>query len=125
MKFYNVFKNFNEGKFEKSLEYLSCMKNDDIFNKNYMKELAIINYFELKYFDLLNEQIDSYKKFLINNDMLPDTYKIQSKTFLDFIIQLFKAASDKKTDLKLFKREINEANLIYKKWFLKKLEELQ
>ncbi|MEO8666548.1 MAG: hypothetical protein ABI462_13735 [Ignavibacteria bacterium] len=125
MNFYFAFKNFHEGKFEKSLEYLSELSSDDIFNKNYIKELAIINYFELKYFDLLNEQIDSYKKFLINNEMLPDSYKIQSKIFINFVIKLFKAASGKKADLSFLKKKINnEKELLYKSWFLKKLEDL-
>ncbi len=85
-----------------------------------------MNYFELKYFDLLNEQIDSYRKFLTNNEMLPDTYKMKFKTFVDYVTKLFKAASGKKTDLHFLKRKIiNEKELLYKSWFLKQLEELK
>lgn len=126
MKFYFAFKYYHEGNFEKSLESLSDMNNEDIFNKNYIKELAIINYFELKYFDLLNEQIDSYKKFLVNNEMLPDSYKIMAKTFVDFVNRLFKAVSGKKADLHFLKKKINiEKELLYKNWFVKKIEQLE
>ncbi|MEO8665955.1 MAG: hypothetical protein ABI462_10695 [Ignavibacteria bacterium] len=125
MKFYFAFKHYHEGNFEKSLECLSDMNSDDIFNKNYIKELAIMNYFELKYFDLLNEQIESYKKFLVNNEMLPDSYKIQCRSFISYVTKLFKAASEKKIDLQFLKKKItNERELLYKSWLLKKIDEL-
>jgi|GEM_PF-3584699 len=126
MNFYNANKYFYEGKFGKSLEHLAGMNNDDIFNKNYIKELTILNYYELKYFDLLNEQIDSYKKFIINNEMFPDSYKVRTKKFVDYLYKLFKAASEKKKDLHLLRKDINnEEGLLYKTWLIEKLNELE
>lgn len=126
IQFYNAKKNFFEGNFEKSLEYLSVMKNDDVFNKYYIKELAIINYYELKYFDLLFEQIDSYKKFLSNNSMFPDSYKIRVKLFLNYISDLGRAATGSKIDLQLLRKDIEqEKNLAYQNWLLTKLDKLK
>lgn len=125
MKFYHAQKNFHIGLFDKSLEYLSTLNFDDIFNKSNIKELQVRNYYELKYFDLLNEQLESYKKFLTNNKRMPEHYKITSTKFVSYMFKLFKAASGKKTDLLYLKARIqNEKDLIYKRWFLNKVSEL-
>ncbi len=100
------------------------MKSDDIFNKNYIKELTIINYFELKYFDLLNEQLETYKKFLANNESLPDSYKTEFYKFAAYMNKLFKSVSGKKADLSFLKKQIlKEKELLFKEWFISKLEE--
>ncbi|MEO8211156.1 MAG: hypothetical protein ABI840_11410 [bacterium] len=123
--FYNAFKSFRLGDFNDSLVYVSKLNNEDIFNKSYIKELVIINYFELKYYDLLTEQLDSYKKFLVNNETFPDSYKVPSKNFINFVYKLYKAVSDKKTDLHYLKEEVNkEKDLLFKEWILKKIEEI-
>ena len=122
--FYNAFKNFRTGDFNNSLVFLSKMKSDDIFNKNYIKELTIINYFELKYFDLLNEQLETYKKFLVNNESIPDSYKTEFYKFAAYMNKLFKSVSGKKADLSFLKKQIlKEKELLFKEWFISKLEE--
>ncbi len=126
MMFYNAHKKFYEGRFDESLEFLSQLKFDDIFNKNYIKKLLVINYYELKYFDLLDEQLESYKKFLANNESLPDSYKKESLRFVDYACKLYKGATSNKSDLKYLKKEIqSEREFQNKDWFVKKLEELE
>lgn len=86
-----------------SFEYLSKLNFYDVCNKNYLKGLLVINYYVLKNFDLLNEQLEFYKKFLSNNNSLPDSYKQKSVIFDDYMFKLFKTASGRKTDLRLLK----------------------
>lgn len=124
--YYNMYKYFYEGRFDKSLEYSSKIKFDDIFDKTTIKDLMIVNYYELKYFDLLNEQLDAYKKFLSGNERLPDSFKLPRIKFAEYMYKLFKAASGKKTDLSLLKRNaLDEKEFQNKIWFIKKIEELE
>lgn len=124
--FYHAHKNFYEGNFEQSLEFLSKLTFDDIYNKNYIKKLLVINYYELKYFDLLNEQIESYKKFLSNNVSLPESYKEGSVKFVDYMCELCRRTDGGKSDLQFLKKKVmSEKELQNKEWFIEKIEELE
>ncbi|MBS1519092.1 MAG: hypothetical protein JSS91_13480 [Bacteroidetes bacterium] len=126
MNFYLAHKYFYQRNFEKSLEYLSMFRSDDIYDKNYIKELQVINYYELEYFDLLNEQLESFKKFLTKNNKLPQTYREQYLKFVNYMYKLFRAASGKKTDVRYLREKLFlETELIFKDWFINKTEELE
>jgi len=58
--------------------------------------------------------------------MFPDSYKVRTKKFVDYLYKLFKAASEKKKDLHLLRKDINnEEGLLYKTWLIEKLNELE
>jgi hypothetical protein len=128
MTFYNAHKKFHERSFDESLECLSKLSFDDIYNKNYIKILMVMNFYELKYFDLLNEQLESYKKFLANNDSLPESYKKDSLKFVGYMNKLLKATSGKKSDLFYLRNSIKSEKELQNKdwlvWMLQKLNEL-
>ncbi len=117
---------FGKCNFEKSLEYLSKI-NIDISNiKLDIKNLQILNYFELNYKLELESLIDSYKHFLQRDKSLTPQSKNVSSLLIYFVSELIKIGRvRKKKDLNVLKKEIeNTPYFGFKEWLLNKADDI-
>lgn len=119
---YNAAKlEFERNNFSLALQKLSesgQVKN--VMYKAAIKQLQLMIYFELKYFIPAGELLDSYRHFTKTDKLLPEIYKSQCNTFINYYDRLLKIAvsTDKKSiDLE---KLITELKLTPLNWLLKK-----
>jgi hypothetical protein len=125
--FYKAILSFEKNDFDKSLEFFSKLKFEDIYNKSYIKNYMIMNYYELKQFESVLELIDSYRHFIYNNKNYPEDYRNRVVKFIDFVNSLVKLNySGNKTELEILKKNILADEITFsKQWMLEKVEELE
>ena len=111
---------------EKSLDYLSTSKTDDILLKTDLKLLQARIYYELNCYDVLSSAIDSIRHFLKGNKFIPENKKIRFTTFINFLSSLnnTQLKKDVYKILELKENISKSENLQWKDWFIKKIEEL-
>ena len=113
--------------FEKSLDYLSIPKTDDLYLKIDLKFLQARIYYELDWYDVLNSAIDSIRYVLKSNKFIPENRRSKFST----VIKLLSSLNDaqlKKDEMKIMelKNKIHKTeDLLWKDWFLRKVEELE
>ncbi|MEO8210948.1 MAG: hypothetical protein ABI840_10330 [bacterium] len=117
---------YMKGEYEKSLE--SCSKINQEFSifKTDSKNLLLINYYELNYFESAFSMVDSYRHFLSNSKEITDVYKRDYSNFLNLYFDLLKIkAQQGKENPSFIKNKISkEKNIVNKKWLLTKADEL-
>lgn len=124
--FYLAMKYFNTADNNKSLEHLSKLKSDDVFNRSIIKSYTIMNFYELSYFNGLYDQIEVFKKFLLNNKSYPDTNSKTVFNFLKYIKRIAKAKETDEDNYSHLKIMIEKEKIIgHKNWLLEKLSELK
>jgi len=113
--------------FEKSLNYLSTLKTDELYLKIDVKFLQTRLYYELNEYDVLNSTIDTTRHFLKNNKFIAENRKVQFSTFIKSLSALNNARLKKdEYKIKELKENILKAeDLQWKEWFVKKVEELE
>jgi len=113
--------------FEKSLEYLSTLKTDELFLKIDSKVLQARIYYELDWYDILNSALDSIRYFLKTEKFIPKKRKLTCSNFTKFLRSLNNARL-KKDEMKIIKLrdEIKKTEALEcKDWLIKKVEELE
>lgn len=113
--------------FEKSLEYLSTLRPDELFMKIDLKLLQARLYYELNEYDVLKSAIDSIRHSLKDNKFIAENRRTQYSTFIR-ILSALNNAQLKKDELKIYelKEKILKADdLQWKDWFVRKVEELE
>lgn len=124
--FYLAMKYFNTGEHNKSLEHLSKLKSDDVFNRSIIKSYTIMNFYELEYFNELYDQIEVFKKFIVNNKSYPDINSKTNFNFLKYIKIIAKAKENGEDSYSHLKIMIEKEKIIgHKNWLLEKLSELE
>jgi len=118
---------FASGNYTPSLEFLSKVKYDDVYQKTELRCLTALLYYELEMDDSLFAHIDSFRHFFSNDKILPKDRKLYIGNFLGFLRSL---ASHKygngKLNINEFKRQITEEENIHnKEWLLDKIVELE
>ena len=113
--------------FEKSLDYLSTLKTDELYLKIDVKLLQARLYYELNEYDGLNSAIDTTRHFLKSNKFIAENRRVQFSTFIKFLSALNNARLKKdEYKTKELKENILKAEeLQWKDWFVKKVEELE
>ncbi len=118
---------FHEKNFEASLELLSKVKYKDLYQKLDARILLMMIYFELGEQDSLYSLIESYRQFLINDDLIPERRKVSYVNFYKYLNKII--ALRKKKDIhgvsKLIKLLEQEKSTSNKDWLMQKLEEAQ
>lgn len=112
---------------EKSLDYLSTSKTDDILLKTDLKLLQARIYYELNCYDVLSSAIDSIRHFLKGNKFIPENKRLRFTTFIQCLSALNNARL-KKDEIKIHKlkdRIHKIEDLQWKDWFIKKIDELE
>ena len=117
---------FGKKEYNKSLEYLSRI-NHDFFNmKHLIKDIQMMNFYEIDDFISFSYIKDSYKHFVSKNKSVNPHNKSLSEIFCNNINKLFKLReSFNQYELEKFKKEIMKNKLINKYWILDKISELE
>lgn len=117
---------FGKGNYENSLERLSKINIERSNMKLDIKNLQIINYYELDYKLELESLIDTYKHFLHRDKSITHQSKKMILLFLNFVSELIKVNHNrKKKPVYILKKEIKNAPYFnFKEWMIKKAEEL-
>lgn len=113
--------------YEKTLELLSRVKYSDIYHKTEMKCFLGAVYYELNHEDTLMAHLDTFRHFLSNDKLIPESRKAIYSNFLKYIKQLSNVRNKENTgDLHLLKRKVNEESKLHnKEWILTKIEQLE
>ena len=113
--------------FQKSLDYLSTLKTDELYLKIDVKLLQARLYYELNWYDVLNSSIDSMRHFLKSNKFIAENRRTQYSSFIKFLTALNNARlKNDEFKIKELKENIEKAeDLQWKDWFIKKVEELE
>jgi len=117
---------FGKKEFDKSLEYLSRI-NYDFFNmKHLIKDIQMMNYYEINDYISFSYAKDSYKHFVSKNKSVNSHNKSLSEIFCNHISRLFKLReSFDQFELNKFRKEIMENKIINKYWILDKISEIE
>jgi hypothetical protein len=118
---------FSSNNFNKSLEYLSTVKYDEVYQKTEVRCLMAQLYLELGLEESLFSHIDSFRHFLLNDRHLPHDRKLFFLNFIKFIkrISNIKDCLGKQNKESL-KKVIQEEKIVYNKdWLLKKISEIK
>ncbi|MBX7044450.1 MAG: hypothetical protein K1X86_01320 [Ignavibacteria bacterium] len=116
---------FTVDNFEKSLELISKVKFDEIYQKLDIKCLLNALYFELKLDSTLESSMDTFRHFIKNDKLIPAERKEPFSIFNKNLSKLVKLR--KKPDaeeLELFHDNISSGNFYNKEWLLSKLNSL-
>jgi len=125
-KYANAYLNFSNSNFINSLELLKKIKFDIPSFKYEIRNLQIMNFYELKDFESLEYLLDSYKHYAYNSRTLSLSAKVNIQNFIKYISGLCKIAENKRSsELKLLRKEIENDKIITKYWLLEKLNELE
>ena len=113
--------------FERSLEYLSKVKTDEVYLKMDVRMLQCRIYYELNWDDSLNSLLDAFRRTLANNKLLPEFRKVLFANFLKFLGKLnnIRHKADE-LDLEILRKNVvTEDSFMNKVWILEKIDELE
>lgn len=116
---------FATDNFEKSLDYISRVKFDEIYQKLDIKCLLNAIYYELDIQSSLESSIDTFRHFLKNDKIIPAERKESFSIFNKNLSKLLKLK--RKPDLEeleLFHDNISAGNYYNKEWMLSKVTQL-
>lgn len=117
---------FAKNDFEKSLGMIFIISYDLFIMKIYLKNLQMMNYYELNDHNSFLLFLDSYKHFLNNNKSITEEWKKEQTTFNTFLNKLFKLKEKfSGFELKNLKDEISSSLVPMKQWLLRKIDELE
>jgi len=117
---------FDKGNYEKSLKHLSTINPESLNMKLNVKNLTILNYYELSYDEELISSIDAYKHFLNRDKDAGKRLKQRDTNFIKFVSALVKIKHNEKNESALkLKKEIEKSPYFDTKgWLIKKADEL-
>lgn len=113
---------FLKKEFDKSLEQILLVDYDLFAMKYYLKNLQMMNYYELNDFNSFLSMLDSFKHFLNKNKFITERWKKGQTLFGNYLHRLFKLRE--KPDLcesEKLREEIKHSNPSKKQWLLSKL----
>ncbi|MEO8666076.1 MAG: hypothetical protein ABI462_11335 [Ignavibacteria bacterium] len=117
---------FGKKEFNESLKYLSKITHDFFVMKYYVKNLEIMNYYELNDFVSFSYLLDSYKHFLSGNKSVIDHHRQVAEGFFKIVNRMFKVKeSFGKYEFQKLKDDANEVHYLQKGWIHTKLDELE
>lgn len=111
--------------YNKALEYLAKVKMEELYMKMDVRTLLCRIYYELKWFMPLQSLLDTFKKTVQNNKLMPENRKLHFLTFIRVLNQLnnYKQKEDlsKITELKDTLESMEF--FINKHWIIDKIDE--
>jgi hypothetical protein len=116
---------FASGNFEKSLEFLSRVRYNDVYHKLKCKSLIAMLYYELDYNEQLLSHIDAFNHFIINDQLVNNERK---RIYSGFIRYVKKIERIRQKNLageaeKMLKKITDDQRVFYKDWLIEKLDE--
>jgi hypothetical protein len=117
---------FDMKKFDRSLEFLSRIKFDELYLKYDSKILQLMIYFETGEEESLISSLEAYRHFLTNNKLLPENKKELYTNFYKYFSRIFAGKIKKdKLELRRMKDSITpEIKIFNKEWLIRKLDGL-
>ncbi len=117
---------FGKKEYSKSLEHLSKINHDFFSMKHYVKNIQMMNHYELNDYISFNYVADSYRHFLSKNKSVTSHNKYVSEYLCNSINKLFKLReSFDKFEMEKFRKEIKENELLIKQWIFDKIDEIE
>jgi hypothetical protein len=118
---------FEKGSYEKSLRYLSTINPERLNMKLNVKNLSIMNYYELNYTEELISLIDTYKHYLHRDKNITEQARQSNTVFIKFVSALVKVKLNEKNESVVQLRKEIESSPYFnlKDWVLEKIEELR
>ena len=111
------------------LQLISTTKYKDVFYRLDSRVLLIKTYYALEktdasYFDILNNSINAFKKYVYTNEELNDYYKTRYKNFIKSVLKLIQLNSDK-TQIQKYIEELNaNKDVLEHKWLIDSANEM-
>jgi len=117
---------FGKKQYSKSLEHLSRI-NLHFFNMKFVvKNIQMMNYYELNDYVSFNYVLDTYRHFFTRNKSITSYTKSAAENFCKNMNKLFKLReSFDKFELEEFRKQIKGNELTYKYWMLDKISEIE
>ncbi len=117
---------YGKKEYRKSLELVSRINHDLQRMKHMVKNIQMINYYELNDYISFSYVADSYRHFLSKNKSVNSYDKSRSENLCNSINKLFKLREEfDKYELEKFKKNVKEIELQYMYWILDKIEEIE
>jgi len=120
---------YGKKEYNKSLEYLSKINYDYFYMKHMVKNIQILNYYELNDYISFSYVADSYRHFISKNRSVTSVNKSISADLCNSVNKLFKLReSFDKFELEKFRKESEkstEREPSYKYWILDKISEIE
>lgn len=118
---------FSEGKYEKSLEFISKASFDRPALQASVKILKIKSCYELNFADLFYSELSALKRFYTSETFLTDAAKLSIKNFTNIISKIARLKEMKdKNELFLLEKKLEKENFIReKKWLTEKVSEIR
>jgi len=109
--------------YDKVLQLVSTTKYKDVFYRLSSRVLLIKTYYALEktdasYFDILNNSINAFKKYVYTNEELNDYYKTRYKNFIKSVLKLIQLNSDKIQTQKFIDELNNNKDVLEHNWLL-------
>jgi len=91
---------FENGEFEKTLEYIADISPSQLYMKIDVRNLTIMSYYELGYTESVLSAIDSFRHFLSGNAAISETMKESNFRFINSLYKLL-LVNEKNKQIKL------------------------
>lgn len=127
INFANAVIAFENNKFERSLEFINKSDVDKAIFKKDLKILKLKIFYELKYYESLHPEIDSFKHYFSAERPLKPVIIYKSKQFIKYLQQILKLTENPdEVSLNLLKKKIQSEKLINEKqWLIAKIEQVE
>lgn len=119
---------FAQGNFEQALKDLNRIKRiSHVQYKIIIKNITMMIYYELSYFDMAHGVIDSYRHFLSNDRSISELRKVRYLNFINFFNRLLRLKEkNNKKELENLSFDLTQvSNVIEKDWMMEKIEEMK
>jgi len=118
---------FHKGNYERSLKYLSAINIDKANMKYDIKNIQLMNLYELGHGEQLLSHIDAYKHFVSRDEQLTVQFKEKVRKFLSCVITINRLRLDNNAEeARYFEKEIYGYDYFYlKEWVLEKIGEIK
>ncbi len=115
---------FEQQDFVRALELINSLHYDSLFTKMDERRMRLMCYFELRMNDLLDDLVNSFRKFLAAHKKgIPRSYIEPNRLFLHFIIKLYTTNLKIRKNRQALADEIRQVPVLpEKEWLLAKLE---
>lgn len=117
---------FDMKKFDRSLEFLSKIKYDELYLKYDSKILQLMIFFETGEEESLISSLEAYRHFLTNNKLLPENKKELYTNFYKYFSRIFnsKIKNDKLEPGRIKDSIPSDMKIFNKDWLIRKIDEL-
>lgn len=116
---------FQQKKYEKSLEYLSNVKYQQVEEKMNVRFYYMMNYIELKSYASAIAMLNSIRQFYTESKELPEMFAVLTENSLKFFREIIKAEeNNKKLDYSVYKEAQGAGRYYQKQYILEKMKGL-